>query len=336
MRHHTKGFHGNAGFLSHAARKLTREPRILRPCSPTLVHTCPHLAKAQRRFSTPLTRLPRILSRLPVPAHWAVNSTCRTHRSGHTNRSYASEAYTEPIPGKPNSSGQLAGVGRPRALAQEGSFTPAPPLGDSITVQQPKGGLPKFWSHSSHKSPDGKDLIVHYCKSLKSTEEVARYFLEDQILGFDLEWKAQASASDSLQNNVSLIQLANKSRIALFQVALFKPARGIEDLVAPSLKKILESPTITKVGVSIKADCTRLRKFLNINSRAIFELSHLHKLVKYCRSSPRLINKRLVSLNEQVEEHFGLPLEKEESVRCGDWTTALSYPQVQCECTSKS
>jgi ribonuclease D len=172
---------------------------------------------------------------------------------------------------------------------------------------------------------------VHYCKTLEATETVAKKFLNDKILGFDLEWKAQASAADGIQNNVSLIQLANKERIALFHVAMFKPARNIKDLVSPSLKHILKSPDITKVGVSIKADCTRVRKYLGIEVHAIFELSHLFKVVKYCHSNPKLINKRLVNLSDQVNEHFGLPLAKGADVRCSDWTTTLGYTQVQCK-----
>ncbi|KAL5361629.1 ribonuclease H-like domain-containing protein [Aspergillus floccosus] len=202
--------------------------------------------------------------------------------------------------------------------------------GSVISVNTPTPTSPaKFWSHQMYKRPDGGDITVHYCRSLKSAEDVAQHFLHDEILGFDLEWKAQASALDSIQNNVSLVQIANRERIALFHIAMFRPGIDLADLVAPSLRAILESPRITKVGVSIKADSTRVRKYLGINTRAIFELSHLHKLVKYCYSNPRLINKRLVNLSEQVEEHFGLPLAKEDDVRCGDWMHALNYRQVQ-------
>ncbi|OJJ36853.1 hypothetical protein ASPWEDRAFT_431801 [Aspergillus wentii DTO 134E9] len=190
---------------------------------------------------------------------------------------------------------------------------------------------PKFWSHRLHKGSNEKAIVVHYCKSLRNTEEVAKLFLQDEIIGFDMEWKAQASSTDGIQDNVSLIQIANKDRIALFQIALFHPARNVQDLVSPSLKRVLESPDITKVGVSIKADCTRLQKYLGITARSIFELSHLFKLVKYCQTSPKLINKRAVNLSEQVEHHFGLPLEKDNDVRCSDWTRSLNYRQVQCE-----
>ncbi|CAI7593688.1 unnamed protein product [Penicillium glandicola] len=192
---------------------------------------------------------------------------------------------------------------------------------------------PRFWSHSSQQSPDGRKLIVHYCRSLQSTEEAVQHFLRSKVIGFDMEWKAQASGWDSIQSNVSVIQIANEERIAIFQVALFKPARSLDDLVSPSLKRLIESPDVMKVGVSIKADCTRLRKYLGIDARATFELSHLYKLIKYGKDNPKLVNKRGVNLSEQINEHFGLPLEKSDDVRCGDWTRALSYRQVQYAAT---
>jgi hypothetical protein len=191
--------------------------------------------------------------------------------------------------------------------------------------------MPQFWTHSSQQSPNGQKLIVHYCRTLQSTEETVQLFLGSKVIGFDMEWKAQASNWDSIQSNVSLIQIANEERIALFQVALFKPARSLADLVSPSLKRLIESPDVIKVGVAIKADCTRLRKYLGIDARATFELSHLFKLVKYGRDNPKLVNKRGVNLSEQMREHFGLPLEKSDDVRCGDWSRALNYRQVQCE-----
>ncbi|KAJ5806360.1 uncharacterized protein N7503_003962, partial [Penicillium pulvis] len=204
-------------------------------------------------------------------------------------------------------------------------------VGREETVKD--GGPPLFWTHSSQRGPGGQKLIVHYCRTLESTEEVARLFLGSKVIGFDMEWKAQASAWDSIQSNLSLIQVANEERIALFQIALFKPGQTLKDLVAPSLKQLLESPDITKVGVSIKADATRLRKYLGVEARSIFELSHLFKLVKYGLTQPKLVNKRGVNLSDQAEEHLGLPLEKSEDVRCGDWTRPLNYRQVQYAAT---
>ncbi|KAJ5553140.1 hypothetical protein N7494_002518 [Penicillium frequentans] len=211
-----------------------------------------------------------------------------------------------------------------------------PSPGESAVGQEEivkDGAPPLFWTHSSQRGPGGQKLIVHYCRTLESTEEVARLFLGSKVIGFDMEWKAQASAWDSIQSNLSLIQVANEERIALFQIALFKPGQTLKDLVAPSLKQLLESSDITKVGVSIKADATRLRKYLGVEARSIFELSHLFKLVKYGLTQPKLVNKRGVNLSDQAEEHLGLPLEKSEDVRCGDWTRPLNYRQVQYAAT---
>lgn len=190
---------------------------------------------------------------------------------------------------------------------------------------------PVFWSHSTQQSPNGQKLIVHYCRTLRASEETVQHFFGSKVIGFDMEWKSSASSWDTIQNNVSLIQIANEERIALFHVALFKPARTLKDLVPPSLQRLLESPEAVKVGVSIKADCTRLRKYLGVDAKSTFELSHLFKVVKFGKDHPKLVNKRGVNLSDQMVEHFGLPLDKNEDVRCGDWGRALTYQQVQCE-----
>lgn len=185
---------------------------------------------------------------------------------------------------------------------------------------------PQYWNHNLYKK-----VPVHYCKNLKDTEKVARYFLDSKVVGFDLEWKASASFMDPIQQQLSLIQLADEERIALFHVALFRPVKTLDDLVSPSLKKVLESPEITKVGVSISGDSTRLKRVLGIEARGLFELSHLYRLVKYSQSNPKLVNKKLVRLTVQVEEHLKLPLYKGGDVRLSDWTRSLNYDQVQCK-----
>ncbi|KAF7718340.1 Uncharacterized protein PECM_002376 [Penicillium ucsense] len=202
---------------------------------------------------------------------------------------------------------------------------------ETSTVPMEQNAL--FWTHSDQLSPNGRKPVVHYCKSRESTERISQHFLDSKVIGFDLEWQAQSSASSSIQNNLSLIQIADETRIALFQIALFRPSRSREDLIAPTLKRILESPDITKVGVSIKADSTRLRKYLGIETRAIFELSHLHKLIQYGQSQPALVNKRLVNLSEQVHAHLGLPLDKSGDVRCSNWTIPLNHSQVNYAAT---
>ena len=187
-----------------------------------------------------------------------------------------------------------------------------------------------YWQYRLYQGPDGvyDKVKVHYCKNKDDTERVAQLYLDEDVVGFDIEWKVNAGAADGIRKNVSLIQIASESRIALFHIARYPNASGRDDFVAPSLKKLMESPEITKVGVAIKGDCTRLRNHLDIQSRGLFELSHLYRLVKYSSGDVKKINKTLVSLADQVQEHFDLPLWKGE-VRSSDWSQDLNHQQVQ-------
>ena len=199
-----------------------------------------------------------------------------------------------------------------------------------------EAGTPEsFWSYSLYRGPgdDGAaepKVKVHYCKTKHTTERVLKqYFMNEKMLGFDLEWAPDATKFQSARRNVSLIQIASQNRIALFHVALYPKA---DELVAPSFKKIMEDPDITKAGVCIKGDCTRLRKFMGIDSRGTFELSHLYKLVKHSTTGEfGSINRRTVNLAAQVQECLGLPMFKGQDVRASDWSQQLGMQQIACE-----
>ncbi|KAL4821707.1 ribonuclease H-like domain-containing protein [Aspergillus spinulosporus] len=197
-----------------------------------------------------------------------------------------------------------------------------------LPVQSSKRETCQYWSHRLYKTEEGNPITVHYCKSLATAEKVAEFFLNETVLGFDMEWQATATTYSSIQENISTIQLASRNRIAIFHIARFMPNLKLDDLMPPKLKSILENPEVTKTGVNIRADYTRLRKYLGINARGTFELSHLYKLIKYCHTSPRLINKHRVRLADQVQEHLGLPLAKGISVRCSNWQKPITAQQA--------
>lgn len=209
------------------------------------------------------------------------------------------------------------------------SFAIPPDIFAAAKAAEP-GTADSFWTHKLYTGPDAAKVKVHYCKSRHTTEAVLqKHFLNKPILGFDIEWKMDSSRYASAKKNVSLIQIACEDRIILSHLALF-PRDTLQELVAPTLKRIMEDENVTKCGVAIKADCTRLRKFLNINVKGIFELSHLHRLIKYSDSGEYgLINKKLVSLTAQAEEHLELPIFKGE-VRGSDWSEPLNMEQILC------
>ncbi|KAK8058750.1 3'-5' exonuclease [Apiospora phragmitis] len=193
-------------------------------------------------------------------------------------------------------------------------------------------GTPQsFWSYRMYRGPgeDGSEqpVKVHYCKSRHTTDRVCeQYFMNEKVLGFDLEWVAEASRLQGTRRNVSLIQLASPSRIALFHVACFPKD---DSLVSPFFKKIMEDSNIAKVGVWIRGDATRLRTHMNIESKGLMELSHLNKLVTHSRTGEyKNINKKLIPLATQVEQYLHLPMFKGTDVRSSDWARPLSMDQV--------
>lgn len=201
-----------------------------------------------------------------------------------------------------------------------------------------------YWSHTLYRGPEEpgqkpRKPTVHYCRSIATTERVLKaYFMDQKVIGFDIEWRAEGQGqgyeryikNKGPRQNVSLVQIACEDRIALFHIALYAPKGDkIENLVSPTLKKILEDPGVTKVGVAIKADCTRVKTWLGIDARGMFELSHLNQLIFYSKTKEfSKINKKLIGLAKQVQEHLHLPLSKDSNVRSSDWSKALDLQQI--------
>ncbi|KAI1117287.1 ribonuclease H-like protein [Nemania sp. NC0429] len=197
--------------------------------------------------------------------------------------------------------------------------------------RSPPGSPESYWSYTQYRrtAEDGSSdrVKVHYCCSTHTMERVCKeYFMNEKVLGFDLEWMTDARIRDGLRSNVSLIQLASPGRIGLFHVALF-PKK--DDMVGPSFRSLMEDPNVTKLGVAIGGDTTRLRRYLDIDSRGLMELSHLYRVVKYSRTGEyHNINKKLVPLATQIEEYLHLPLYKGQDVRLSNWYRRLDMDQV--------
>lgn len=49
------------------------------------------------------------------------------------------------------------------------------------------GSINKYWSHQLYRR-QGKPVAVHYCETFEEAEKVARIFLGDKVVGFDMEW----------------------------------------------------------------------------------------------------------------------------------------------------
>jgi hypothetical protein len=200
----------------------------------------------------------------------------------------------------------------------------------------PENTKASFWSSTLYRGPEDVPVLVHYCKTKEVAERVARHFVNEPVVGFDIEWKPYSSP-ESIKKNVSLIQLACEDRIALFHVALFQGSTAAQ-LMPPTLKTILESPDIYKVGVAVKGDFSRVSKFLKVEPQGVYELSRLHNLVEHYATEPSRVNNKLVGLAPQVQQHLQLPLYKGgqliddpedlNNVRSSDWSLSLNRQQI--------
>ncbi|OCK83097.1 ribonuclease H-like protein, partial [Lepidopterella palustris CBS 459.81] len=185
-----------------------------------------------------------------------------------------------------------------------------------------------YWSHKLYFGPEGETVKIHYSKTKSNSEAIAQLFLNEEVLGFDMEWPSDPRyTSPRLQSKVGLIQVAKETQIALFHIGMH-PGSTPDELIAPSLRKIIESPNIIKAGVSIlQSDSTRLENHFGLKPQGLFELSHLYNLVKYGATDPSKVTTRFVALAKQVEEHFLLPLSKSK-VRTSNWSRQLNQDQI--------
>ncbi|KUI67626.1 Werner syndrome ATP-dependent helicase [Cytospora mali] len=229
---------------------------------------------------------------------------------------------------------RLAGHGRVLAadlMAKSGVGKAIWPLPFQLSLSLSTIDHQPFWSHTLYRGPYDQQVQVLYSRTRLESEEVASEFVNEKVLGFDMEWPwpwpADSDPNAALQHRIGLIQLACEDKIALFHIGLHS-GNTPNDLLAPSLRRIIESPDISKCGVAIQsADFLRLQKWFGLKPRGAVELSHLHNLITYGASDPSKCTRKLRSLAYQVEEHLGLPLHKGK-VRTSNWSEPLDQEQI--------
>lgn len=184
-----------------------------------------------------------------------------------------------------------------------------------------------WWSYRMYKNADNKLPEILYSKTKEDSEKIAKQFLNEPVVGFDMEWPWDDWRKETLQNKIGLIQIASESKIGLIHIGLH-PGNTVQDIIAPSLKKLIEDPSIGKLGVGIlHADFARLRRFFNLSPRGAVELSHLFRLVKFGGTKPEYVSTKMVTLASIVEDQLGHPLYKGD-VRTSNWSKPLSTDQI--------
>ncbi|KAI2488060.1 35 exonuclease helicase [Pyrenophora tritici-repentis] len=156
---------------------------------------------------------------------------------------------------------------------------------------------------------EGKTKVFYSC-SKRDSELAARHFLTRllPIVAFDMQWAEDDCSKEALQKKVGLIQIATEDKVALFHLGIH-PGKTSQDIIAPSLKRLIEDPKIAKVGIDIwNGHSSRLNRWFGLNPKGIVECSHLYRLVKFGRSEPKLVTTQPVSFEDQILDQLGLIL----------------------------
>ncbi|KAK7724428.1 hypothetical protein SLS63_008685 [Diaporthe eres] len=178
-----------------------------------------------------------------------------------------------------------------------------------------------WWSYDLYRGPRNQKPKVLYARSKAEAEEIAQGFLQEDVLGFDMEWPCfdgNSRNEDRLQDKVGLISIACETKIALFHLGAYTGKKP-QDFIGPGLRAIIESPQIKKAGVNIlAADFGRLRDWFELEPQGAVELSHLHNLDNYINGQTSHCTTRLCALDKLVQTYLYLPLKKS-SVRTSNW-----------------
>ena len=119
---------------------------------------------------------------------------------------------------------------------------------------------------------------LYLCETLEQCEEVAQLFLNEPVVGYDQECIFPWPSSPSLQEHISVIQVATDDKLAIFHTGRLEGDKP-SDLIAPSLRILIEDRAILKTGLAIMGDFWRLHDHFGLQPRGALGLSYMQKLV---------------------------------------------------------
>ncbi|KAI0473995.1 hypothetical protein GGR56DRAFT_649922 [Xylariaceae sp. FL0804] len=180
----------------------------------------------------------------------------------------------------------------------------------------PKSGFrPGGWDVQYFRGPRGEPVRLLEAEDSIKAEEVAREFRNETILGLDVGWNHpdRPNAPVPRDQKRCKIALACEDRIGLFHVNL-EPLQGLRrderrELIAPTLRRIIESPAVIKANVGIGNDFRFLRTHFKLQPCNGFELNRLHTLIDSAPTRPSR-KPHAESLSALVSQHLHMPLSK--------------------------
>ncbi|KAI9729046.1 MAG: hypothetical protein M1828_000131 [Chrysothrix sp. TS-e1954] len=185
-----------------------------------------------------------------------------------------------------------------------------------------------------YRGPEGDAPQVHYCRTPAESDRCAELLQNESVLGLDAEHVCTPGVNSS-----ALLQLASQSTIGLFHLAC-RESTDATSLLTPTLRLLLESSSILKVGQSITVDVLHLGREFQVKTAPIVELSELDAILTELREhstdgGPRLgdfvqnLDYQQVGLAKLTQNHLGLTLRKGNLFGSHSWRTVLSEESKQ-------
>ncbi|CAN0157057.1 unnamed protein product, partial [Scytosiphon promiscuus] len=142
--------------------------------------------------------------------------------------------------------------------------------------------------------------------------------LSGKVIGLDIEWEVSAAGAPA--NPPATIQLAAGKRVVIFHV--LHGQRAVPGELPDELVELLEDDKLTKTGVGIKGDCTRLADFYGVQVARVVDLRSLAVERKVEVGLRRGLADLCVHLR-------GACLPKDPAVRISKWNAAKSSQEQQ-------
>lgn len=145
---------------------------------------------------------------------------------------------------------------------------------------------------------------VHLVKTAADAQQALAALTASDVIGFDTESKPTFQKGE-VSTGPHLVQFATDDAAYLFQI-------GRPEALLPlmeTLRALLESPTILKVGFGLSDDLSRVRTKLGIDPHNVLDLS----------TALRIDKKHTLGAKAAVARYFGQAMQKSKRITTTNW-----------------
>ncbi|XP_002974045.2 Werner Syndrome-like exonuclease [Selaginella moellendorffii] len=154
-----------------------------------------------------------------------------------------------------------------------------------------------FYSSTAEEAESAAAELLQSIESLKADGT------RDIVLGFDTEWKPSFERG-AVPGRTAVLQLClDSSRCYVFHI--------FHSGIPPQLQKLLEEETISKAGIGISGDVSKLKLDYGVTVTGSVDLSAM--------ANQKLKRSQSWSLSSLAEELTCKVIDKPTDIRCGDW-----------------